>query len=300
VRSATAGRKVIREQIRRPLQMKFAARTAFVGVCPVPCRANERELTTSAFNKFLTFLNADRELAGWKYVTLYDKLTKFFEWRGCDAPDSYADETINRVARRIDQGVVITNFNGFLFGVARKVLTEALKRMAKERRLLAELARLDHAPEQTCEADELLACIENCLRVMPAESRGLLLAYYQASSSNIEQRRELARQYGISLNALRVRVHRFRVMLEKRVTECTTCSVEGVAGRKTQPEDRRDYRPPARAIRGRRDAAEAARPCTNETARREITRAAGGEPASTSGRARTPDGSPRPDPLYAH
>src|ERR1700759_5413247 len=113
------------------MAMKLAPSTGPIRATTVPVRAKGWELTSEAFNKLLTFLDADRDLAGLKYVTLYGRLTKFFEWRGSAAPDASADETINRVARKIDQGAMVTNFKGFLYGVARNVLIEALREMEK-------------------------------------------------------------------------------------------------------------------------------------------------------------------------
>src|SRR5262249_34915539 len=64
----------------------------------------EWELTPEAFSKLLAELTPDPEVAGEKYEDLRGQLIKFFEWRGLLFPDQHADETLNRVARKIDEG----------------------------------------------------------------------------------------------------------------------------------------------------------------------------------------------------
>jgi len=64
----------------------------------------ERELTSKAFAKLLAKLSADPEIAGIEYEELRRRLIKFFEWRGAFFPEDLADETLNRTARKIDEG----------------------------------------------------------------------------------------------------------------------------------------------------------------------------------------------------
>ena len=171
-------------------------------------------LTTESFELLLKQLHADRDEAARRYVALYDKLERYFEWRGSNMSGSYADETMNRIARRIEQGATITNFHGFMFGVARRVAIEALKEREKEQKLLSHLSHAE--PNHPCVHREyLMSRLEAGLLMMPATGRRLLLAYYATGDDkNMKLRRELAQREGFSLNALRVRVHRLKVMLE--------------------------------------------------------------------------------------
>src|SRR5690242_15807691 len=84
-------------------------------------------LTAEAFSKFLARLDADRERAGEKYEDLRRTLIKFFEWRGAPFPGEQADETFNRVARKLDEGVEVKNFGGYCYEVARRVCLEVRK-----------------------------------------------------------------------------------------------------------------------------------------------------------------------------
>jgi DNA-directed RNA polymerase specialized sigma24 family protein len=174
-------------------------------------------LSTESFELLLKQLHPDRDEAARRYVSLYDKLVRYFEWRGSNMSGLYADETMDRIARRIEQGATITNFQGFMFGVARRVVIEALKEREKEQKLLNHLSQSE--PCHPCSHREyLMARIDASLLMIPPTGRRLLIAYYSTGDDkNMKLRRELAQREGISLNALRVRVHRLRAMLETYV-----------------------------------------------------------------------------------
>src|SRR5437588_9822249 len=87
----------------------------------------EPALTADAFTKLLDRLNADREQAGEKYELLRRTLIRFFEWRGAPFPDEHTDETFNRVARKLADGLEIKNIGGYCYEVARLVCLESFK-----------------------------------------------------------------------------------------------------------------------------------------------------------------------------
>src|SRR5512138_898422 len=91
-------------------------------------QATEWTLTEEAFTRLLAHLDPERERAGEKYETLRLTLMKFFDWRGAHFPDEYADETLNRVARRIESGETIRDIATYCHGVARMIFLEALRR----------------------------------------------------------------------------------------------------------------------------------------------------------------------------
>src|SRR5215471_11614968 len=66
-------------------------------------------LTQEAFDRLLASLGEDREVAGERYVEIRKNLVRFFEWRGSAFPEDHADETINRIAKRISEGEEIRN-----------------------------------------------------------------------------------------------------------------------------------------------------------------------------------------------
>lgn len=179
-------------------------------------------LTQEAFDRLLASLDDDREQAGKKYERIRVKLVKYFEWRGAVFPDAEADETINRVARRIEEGQEVQNLNAYFYGVARLIFIESLK--ARER----EQVIIEHEPvvvlpaiEDHSEAEARRACLSRCLQRLPDESRDLIIDYYrEEKGKKIENRKGLASRLGIPLNALRIRAHRIRASLEACVREC--------------------------------------------------------------------------------
>src|SRR5436305_4940480 len=84
-------------------------------------------LTAEAFTKLLARLDAERERAGEKYEDLRRTLIKFFEWRNAPFPEEHADETLNRVARKLAAGIEIKNIGGYCYEVARLVCLEVWK-----------------------------------------------------------------------------------------------------------------------------------------------------------------------------
>ena len=179
-------------------------------------------LTPEAFEKLLNAFSTDRDEAGVQYEIMRRKLVRFFEWRKIEPAGDYADETINRVARRIESGEVIENLNGYFYGVARMVHFEALK---DPERVVVSIDEEPHirdkkAPEPT-ESEPRVLCFDQCLDSLPPENRSLIVGYYQEERrAKIELRQELADSLQIPLNALRIRAHRIRARLEQCITQC--------------------------------------------------------------------------------
>lgn len=178
-------------------------------------------LTQEAFDRLLARLDADRERAGEAYESVRHKLVKFFEWRGADSPEEQADETINRVARKVEEGEEIRNLGAYFLGVARLVLLEVFKEREGKRAALELLPEPEPATEEDERAAQRRTCFESCLQSLARESRELIIEYYsEEKSAKIELRRNLAERLGIPLNALRIRAHRIRSRLEECVREC--------------------------------------------------------------------------------
>src|SRR6185369_9536225 len=91
-------------------------------------------LTREALEALLAALGPNRETAGVQYEEIRRKLVRLFEWRGCTSPDDLADETINRVARRMAEGVELRSADpyGYFCGVAHLVYKEVMRRQARE------------------------------------------------------------------------------------------------------------------------------------------------------------------------
>ena len=184
-------------------------------------------LTQEAFDRLLATLDKDREQAGQIYERLRLKLSKYFEWRGVPAADNEVDETINRVARRIEEGVEVYNVRAYFYGVARMVLAESLRTRERQPEPLDEAT----ASETLVADDERdvsgrRSCLERCLQHLPEGNRDLILEYFRdEKAKKIERRKRIASRLGIPLNALRIRVHRIRATLEHCVHECVAQQV---------------------------------------------------------------------------
>lgn len=178
-------------------------------------------LTAEAFAKLLACLDPDSEKAGGKYEAIRQTLVKFFDWRGAYFPEDCADETLNRVTRKIDEGETIQDVATYCYGVARLVFLETLKSPDSKRTDFEELPPLAAAEPVVEDSDARQECFNRCLRELSAESQQVLLQYYQDEKrSKINNRLSLAERLGIPLNALRNRVQRLRDKLEQCIHRC--------------------------------------------------------------------------------
>jgi DNA-directed RNA polymerase specialized sigma24 family protein len=178
-------------------------------------------LNQAAFDNLLAHLDADRERAGEQYEFIRRKLVRFFEWRRSAFPEDHADEVINRVARRIDEGEQIRDLKNFIYGVARMLFLETLKEQNKEAEALEQMPQPSADLEQLDESEPLHGCLEACLRNLAAESRELIIQYYRKEKgAKIENRKALAKRIGIPLAGLRLRAHRLRAKIEDCINNC--------------------------------------------------------------------------------
>jgi DNA-directed RNA polymerase specialized sigma24 family protein len=178
-------------------------------------------LTQKAFDQFLSLLDIDRDRAGESYETLRRNLVQLFIWRGCRDPESDADETINRVIRKIDEGEEVRDIIAYAHGVARRLLLEIFKRQEREQIGIDELAPLVAQPDGQDDDENGVLCLRRCLNRLPEESRQLIVLYYQGEkSAKIENRKRLAESLRITLNALRYRAFDLRQRLQGCIERC--------------------------------------------------------------------------------
>lgn len=178
-------------------------------------------LNQEAFDRLLVAFDADRETAGRKYLEIRNNLTRFFEWRGCSFPEDHADETINRMAKRVSEGEEILNHSGYAMGVARLLVLEINKGRQREQSALAEIGAAPdvYVPEE--DGESRLTCLRSCLQTLSPDNRELILQYYQGEKGEkIENRKKLLQRLGIPVNTLRMRALRLRERLQACVEEC--------------------------------------------------------------------------------
>ncbi len=151
---------------------------------------------------------------------------KIFDWRGARFPEECADETINRVVRKLEYGQEIRDIPTYCQGVARLVVLEALKKAENRQVSLDELKFVPVAPVFSEDDGAQRNCFARCLSDLPIENRQLILRYYEDERRvKINNRQTMADQLGIPLNALRSRVQRIRDKLEQCITHCLSRSL---------------------------------------------------------------------------
>jgi len=181
-------------------------------------------VTQESFDRLLAWLDADRERAGRKYEDIRQSLIKIFAWRGHGDAEELADETINRVGNKVEE--LAASYRGdpafYFYGVAKRLMLECARRQPPEALTPeVESRHVTPDPAATDETERRHECLSHCLRRLSPENRRLILLYYEKEKQRkIDFRKELARARRTDLNALRVRVHRIRVALQKCVEAC--------------------------------------------------------------------------------
>ena len=185
-----------------------------------------RALTAVDFTRLLGRLHPDAEQAGQEYERLRRALVRFFDWRGAIAPEECADETLDRLARKLAD-TVVEDVRHYAHGIARLVLLERRRgpvMTSIDGRPDVSMALPPPGTEEERQDDERLhECLDRCLSEFPEESRSLVFRYYEGDgASRIEGRRRLAGALRLSENALRSRVQRLRDRLELCVQACVS------------------------------------------------------------------------------
>jgi DNA-directed RNA polymerase specialized sigma24 family protein len=196
------------------------------------------DVDPAAWNALLAFLDRGRGDRGGAYVEVRRRLQFFFEWKGCAAAPELADEVLNRVAAKLAAGEEIHTSEPlrYVLGVARLVSLEAYRRMGKQRAEDegAHVAADDR--DERLDGERRLAALEACLDGLPARARELLVRYHAHSAGrDADHRRELAEEWRLSANALRIRVHRLRDQMEG----CVRARLETAEGAPSRPGSRR-------------------------------------------------------------
>lgn len=180
-------------------------------------------LTQESFDKLLLALGDDRDSGGEKYLEIRANLIRFFEWRGCPFPEDHADETFNRIAKRVAEGEQIANPAGYAMGVARLLVLEIIKGRQREQVALNELTSNAETYVETSDDESRIDCLRGCLGDLPDDNRQLILDYYQGEKGDkIQNRKKLMEKLGIPVNTLRMRALRLRERLQVCVENCVS------------------------------------------------------------------------------
>jgi RNA polymerase sigma factor (sigma-70 family) len=195
-------------------------------------RRREWTLTTDSLQRLLNWLDGGVGSDGYAYVEMRRRLRDFFGRKNCRTPDDLADETLTRVARRLEEeGLTLAETPArYCYIVARFVFLEHLRDIKAHPMVAHASGDVALQPSAASEADaaeatgtreELLACLEQCIEALDPLNRRIITQYYIGSERvKIDNRRELAESLGLSPNALTVRACRIRTRLETCVRRC--------------------------------------------------------------------------------
>jgi len=191
----------------------------------------EPTLTEVAFTRLLTWLDDGTDSRGERYLEVRRRLVAYFDRQNRPAPDTLADETLNRISKTLEKsGAIVTKPPlRYCYVIARFVLLEDLRRERRHVRF----DDVHHAnvvawppPAHVDDAaafvkEQRLECLDRCLRKLKPEQQNLIVDYYgDARRQRIDRRRDLAARLGITMNALAIRAWRIRATLENCVGAC--------------------------------------------------------------------------------
>jgi DNA-directed RNA polymerase specialized sigma24 family protein len=180
-------------------------------------------LSQDAFDGLLRAIDPDRDKAADRYLEIRRNLVRLFEWRGCVSSEDYADETINRCAKKIEAGEQIRDVATYAIGIARMVVFEMNREQAKQARSLDDTPETPTSPaiaDDTTE-ERSIHCLRQCLAQLGPENRQLILNYYDGEKGQkIKNRKGLKDLFGIPANTLRMRALRLRERLQLCAQNC--------------------------------------------------------------------------------
>jgi hypothetical protein len=195
-------------------------------------------LSPQDFDRFLYWLEPNRETSAQKYQEIHQKLTRYFYFKGCKCPEDLTDETVDRVAIRVLRESLPAFSNGHLklfYGFAKNVYLEYLKYVGRFESFEPGsveapggtegagwlLAILEDTNSGDASAEQQHRCLDRCLKRIAAADRELLLHYYNyARGEKALHRKAIAREWHITLNALRIRICRLQSKVGYCVKQC--------------------------------------------------------------------------------
>jgi DNA-directed RNA polymerase specialized sigma24 family protein len=166
--------------------------------------AGTARLTQAALDRLLTLLDPDPDKAAHSYLGLHFKLVKLFAWEGVLYAEALADETLNRLAWTTTP---VEDLPAFVFGIARNVLRQHRRDQHRTG---------EPPPSGEPIPEERMERLDEALGELPPEERDLILGYYEEGKPKAV-RRDLCTQFGLSPNALRIRVCRIKEKLLGRL-----------------------------------------------------------------------------------
>jgi RNA polymerase sigma factor (sigma-70 family) len=180
--------------------------------------ARDSAIPAKSFDEILAWLNPDREVAGVMYVQLRHDLSKLFTWSKCSDPEELTDEVFDRVARKVHN--IRQTYQGDPRLYFRAVANNLIKESRKKIKTQIPLEDVDLSQSELDESEEeshrILTekLLKECIDELPHAERQLILNYYLREKRDA---RKLAAALSISQGTLRVRIHRIRQSLLRKI-----------------------------------------------------------------------------------
>jgi len=179
-----------------------------------------------SFRRLLSFLDSDDTQAANRYERLRQRLIRYFERRECWQADLVADRTFSRVEELLDRKTpegALEGRDGFIVEVGKRVLSEWWHEVKRQ-----EPPPAPPIDSYYAERDSVNSQIYDlCKTRLPDSDQRLLKRYFQHLSNGEmklkDTRKELAAREGITIGALRVRVHTIKAELEACCICCAKC-----------------------------------------------------------------------------
>lgn len=181
-------------------------------------------LTQEEFDDLLLWFSSDRDEAGKAYLRVREGLIKYFRIKGCHDSQVLADETINRLARKLKTMDMSRGLkhSTYFYGFAKNIFLEYLAEMRKTPMQLEpqHIAIEDLAADG--EGNEArLECLDKCMAELKPEDSKMMIGYFaKDKSEKIEARRLLAGQLNISMGNLHIKVYRLKNALRECLETC--------------------------------------------------------------------------------
>jgi DNA-directed RNA polymerase specialized sigma24 family protein len=179
-----------------------------------------------AFQRLLEWLDSGVDSEGERYLEIRRRLVYFFDRKNCRNSDELADETLNRVARRLLEETFIEAETPakFCYITARFVFLESLRDKDKLNVDIDEVVANKLVAGSSDEGDvnqRRLNCLEHCTNNLESSNREIIFGYYNGNERiKIDNRRKLAEKLNISTNALSIRACRIREKLHVCMNKC--------------------------------------------------------------------------------
>jgi len=174
-------------------------------------------VTRESFERLLLELGSNPGEAGARYEALRRRLIFYFTRRGLDFNEDLADEVLDRLTRRLAEGVAIGSAEAFALGIARHVAQEQFNKSLQTEAASEVFFDNIPAPSATSDMEARIAGMERCLQGLPKADAALLESYYLGNREGnlIRDRRSLAQTLGLAPAVIRQRVFFIRRRLRK-------------------------------------------------------------------------------------